>query len=87
MSKVGETVYLSLISLSSHPVSIHQGYMLAWVEKSWGLVSLHQLTPTEHVAQVELPGASFLTPPPLHTHLLDELLKAGENLLGCLLTH
>ena len=71
--KVGKTVHLSLIILSSHSVSIYQGYMLARIEESRRLVVLHQLTPAEHVTQVKLPGTSFLTPPPLDTHLLNQL--------------
>ena len=53
--------------------------MLPWVEEAWRLVSLHQLTPAEHVAQVELPGSSSLTPFPLRGHLLDELVVGDRN--------
>lgn len=68
------SMYLSLVRFSPHPVSIHQGHVLARVVETWWLVSLHQLTPAKHVAQVELPGTSSLAPAPLHTHLLHQLM-------------
>lgn len=65
--------YLGLVRLCPHPVGVHQADMLTRVVEAWGLVGLHQLTPAEHVAQVELPGASFLAPPPFHDHFLNKL--------------
>ena len=72
---------LRLVLSCSHPVAIDKAHVLTGVPLTRidPLVMGHEVTPSEEVTQVELPGSPSLTPPALEHRLPVELLVVMQN--------